>query len=215
MKTLQFKLLISEKDIDHAISSRDFGSMKNKDGTIDYTNLNKFLKTVDIPINPVSMEQVHGERIGVVNDNKLALIENVDGLITNKKNIALCVFTADCLPILFFDKNKKIIAIVHAGRKGLLKGVIENMLKKLKEQFLSNLLDIIVGIGPGIEKKCYQVDGQFIDIRKIAIELLLNNGIKKENIENLDICTKCNKDLFYSYRGENNNNRFVSVISMS
>ncbi|HVF69218.1 MAG TPA: polyphenol oxidase family protein [Xanthomonadales bacterium] len=214
MQAYKFKSLTQQKDITHGISTREFGSVKKEDSSINMANLENFLTNLNLPPQGICMEQVHSTNVSEVENNDRFLIPNSDGLITNQKNIPLCVVTADCLPILFFDYEKKIIGVGHGGRKGLLAGIIKNVVEKFKKDYNSDPANIIVGIGPGIEKKCYEVDGQLMDLRKMAHEMLLEEGVRVENIEDLDMCTKCNKDLFYSYRGGDNLQRFVTVISL-
>lgn len=213
MKVVKFKKLENQKNIIHGISMKEFGSMKNTDNTINRKNLESFLANLSLPKIGICMEQVHGGNVAVVSDKNKLLIENTDGLVTDKKNIPLCVLTADCLPLLFFDIKKEVIGIAHGGRKGLKLGIVENVVKEFIQQFGSDPRDIIVGMGPGIEKNCYEVEGAFMDIRKMTINSLLASGVLMENIESLDICTKDSSD-FYSYRNGDDTNRFVSVISL-
>lgn len=215
MKIFQFNNLLAYKNIKQGVSTREFGSMKNEDGSSKKEDLNVFLKELNISSSAITMGQVHGSNVIEIKDINVSRVENTDGMITAAKNTPLTVLTADCLPIVFYDPKKQIIGIVHGGRKGLYAGIIENTIDKLKSEFNSDPKNIIVGIGPGIEKKCYEVDSEFIDIRKIAHNALVKIGIKEENIEDMDICTKCNMDKFYSYRGGDLNSRFASVISLN
>lgn len=214
MKIYQFQNLQKYNGVVNGISTRDFDSMKKDDGKIDRENLGELLEVLKLSGAIVCMGQVHSADVAIVGNSYQMLIENTDGLITDKKNISLCVMTADCLPIMFLDVKKDIIGVAHAGRIGLEKGIIKNILQKFKEDFGSDTSDIKVGVGPGIEKKCYEINGEFVDIRKTANELLKKEGILEDNIENLDICTKCNKNDFYSYRGGDEALRFASVISL-
>ncbi len=214
MNTYQFKSFSKHKNILHGISTIDFGSMKHEDGSVNRENLGKFLSFQKIPERGVCMGQIHGGDVVVVSDDKNLLIENTDGLITSQRNIPLCIMTADCLPILFFDQEKQAIGVAHAGRKGLSGGIIKNTIEKFKKEFRSDPKNIFVGIGPGIEEKCYEVDGKFTNIRKIANDQLLDLGISPENIENIDICTRCDEKEFYSFRRGDKNERFVSTISL-
>lgn len=69
----------------------------------------------------VTAQQIHGNRIAVLNrNNKEKEIKGVDGLVTKERNLFLLVFVADCLPILAFDPDKKIVGIAHAGWRGTL-----------------------------------------------------------------------------------------------
>ena len=157
-------------------------------------------------------------------------------MLTRTKQIPLAVLTADCLPILLYDPKKEVIGIVHAGYKGLLNQIIGNTVQRFISDFESNPADIIVGIGPGIETMCYEVGDEviekfektfpsfenifveqtgkkYLDLRGIAHQCLMQEGIPKEQIENIDVCTKCSED-FYSYRGGDVNGRFASIICL-
>lgn len=213
MDALNFKFFSEHKNIAHGISTRDFGSMKNADKSINRKNLGKFLSFMKIPESGICMGQIHGGKVVVVSDDKNLFIENTDGMVTSTKNIALCVMTADCLPILLFDPIRCVIGVAHGGRKGLLNEIIKNTIEKFKD-FQSDPKDIKVGIGPGIEEICYEVDGEFINIRKLANDQLQNEGVNSANIENINICTKCNESDFYSFRRGDKNERFVSAVSM-
>lgn len=214
MKILQFQSLLSEKNIQHGISTKAYGSIKNQDGSVNKVSLENFLNDLDLPMDKaVKMNQTHSGNIARVDVNDDDFPDGIDGFITDKKNIPLYVLTADCLPILFYDRKKQIIGIAHGGRKGLQKGIIGNMLNKFKSEFGSKTGNIIVGIGPGIEASCYEVDGEFLDLRKMAVKQLLEADIKQENIESIDLCTKCNNEEFYSYRNGDVYNRFATVIS--
>ncbi len=152
------------------------------------------------------------------------------------KNIPLAVLTADCLPILFYDPKKEAIGIAHAGYKGLLNHIIENTVACFASNFKSDPKDIVVGTGPSIERDCYEVGVDliekfqkefpgfenifaekekkyFLDLRTIAQQCLVKEGILRENIEFMDICTKCDPN-FYSYRGGDKEQRFASIISL-
>ncbi len=214
MHAFKFKLLLQYENISHGISTKDFGSMKKDDNSINKKNLTNFLSFMGMSKNGICMGQIHRGDVGVVSNNENLLIENTDGLVTTISNAPLCVLTADCLPILLYDPIKTAIGVAHAGRKGLLNGIVKNTIEKFKKNFQSDPKNIIVGVGPGIEQKCYEVEGEQVDIRKIANDQLAAEGINSENIENIDICTKCDENKFYSFRLGDVNERFVSVISM-
>ncbi len=214
MDIFKFKLLEKESDIKHGISTKAFGSMKKSDNSLSRKNIESFLEKLNMPKNAVCMHQVHGSRVGVVENSQVWQIQDVDGLITNKKNIPLCVVVADCLPLFFYDRKKEVIGIGHGGRRGIELGLVENMISKIRSEFGSSPADIVIGIGPGIEQECYEVDGVFMDLRKIVIDKLLLAGVEKGNIESMDMCTKDNPELFYSYRAGDVFKRFIGIISL-
>jgi copper oxidase (laccase) domain-containing protein len=214
MDVFKFKNLSIYKNLNHGISTRKFGSMKNEDKSANIPNLYSFLEYINMPKEFVCMKQAHQGDVANILSSEKSQIENCDGLITDKKHITLCIAAADCLPVLLYDPVNKVVGVAHAGRRGLDAGIIKNILEKFENDFNTDPKNVIVGVGPGIEKNCYEVDAEFLDLRKIANDQLLGNGVVKENIENLDICTKCNMDEFYSYRGGDKFDRFMSVISL-
>jgi YfiH family protein len=234
---ITFENFSNKAEIKHAISTKAFGSMKTSELKIDRNNLSKFCKEVGMNGPIVCMDQVHSGTVAVVKNSDETLIPNTDGMITNQKNLPLSVITADCLPILLYDPRQHAVGVAHAGYKGLLRDIIHATIAAMKKEFGTQPSDLLIGIGPGIEEPCYEVGEEVIDmfrakgfdeaskvwstqkektylsIRKIALQLLLQEGIRKENIEVSTLCTKCD-DKLYSYRGGDKTGRFASVISL-
>lgn len=150
---------------------------------------------------------------------------DIDGLITNESQVALVTQYADCTPLLFCDPVKKVIATSHAGWRGTVKQIGKVTVEKMVEEYGSNPKDIIAGIGPSIGKCCYEVDvpvitefskipflnkekiitpkgeGKYmLDLVEANRQILINSGIKPENIDVSDICTCCNADMLHSHR---------------
>ena len=110
--------------------------------------------------NLLLMHQTHSNKVIFVNNkNKNKKVLNCDAMITKLKGFALGVVTADCVPILLFDNNNKIIGCIHAGWKGAFKGVVENTIKKFRKVNSNN--KIYAGVGPCIGRKSYEVDLKF------------------------------------------------------
>jgi len=82
---------------------------------------------------------------------------DADGLVSNKCNQNLWVYTADCMPIFFADKRTRNVAALHCGRKGLEKKIIKNLVK-IFDDFGTSRDDLLVAIGPAISKEHYLVD---------------------------------------------------------
>ena len=162
---------------------------------------------------------------------------DVDGLITDKKNIAISTSHADCTPIFFYDPVKKVIGMAHAGWRGTIKNIAGIMVQKFVMDFNSNPKDIIAVIGPSLGQCCFEVDKdvaeiilstnkdyeKFMKIKGIKYHfdlwtinkyILLNEGLKEENIEISELCTKCNNDLFFSHRGQKGKRGLMSGIIM-
>ncbi len=177
----------------------------------------------------VYMNQIHGSNIQIVRKNSPRLIDNCDGLITNEKDLTLMVMVADCIPILFFDRTKNVIAAVHAGRNSTFLKIAQITALKMINEFDCKPLDIEVILGPSIQKCCYEVSielekiveesfggefksNRFIDLQGINKMLLKKIGIRDITISN--ICTKCSKKPYFSYRKNKNCGRFAGLISI-
>ncbi len=182
----------------------------------------------------VLMKQVHGSKIVIVDDGYIT--QECDGLITKRKDVVLFVNVADCLPILFFDPIKEVIAVAHAGRNGSFQNISGKMIKMFIESFHSDPKDIFVKIGPGINTCCYEVCaesydycdyvkenfgeefvyGKNINIHGINEKQLLYSGVLKENIFHEDICTMCCGDKkYFSFRCGDIEKRFAGIITLN
>ena len=141
-----------------------------------YKSLNCGIGSNDKKKNVIRNLKIVSNKIGVkkkiillhqLHSNKIFFIHKIskkkllgDGLITNIKNIAIGILTADCAPILFYDPKKNIIGAVHAGWKGAYKKIVKKMINNLKKRG-SNLNDILAVIGPCISQKSYEVQNDF------------------------------------------------------
>lgn len=155
-----------------------------------------------------------------------------DAVITNSPNIFLGILTADCLPIFAIDQKRKVIAAIHAGRQGTSLQITTKVLKKMKEDFGCSSKDFLVSLGPSIGPCCYEIDGEvfhpewklfstprglgkwMVDLAQINIAQTKSEGIKEEQISWINLCTRCQSDLFFSYRGEGRTGRQLSFIGM-
>jgi len=136
--------------------------------------------------NLIIPNQVHSNKIKIVDENSINKNITADGLITKSDKIVLGILTADCAPIFFFDSKKNIISAVHAGWRGAKNGVIKNTIKLMLECG-SKLNNIISCIGPCIGKESYKVNNDFF--RKFIIENSQNKKffLIKKNMMNFDL----------------------------
>ena len=192
--------------------------------------------------NLILLNQIHSNKFYFIDKNykfkKKKL--NGDALITNVKKIALGVLVADCVPILIYDKNLKIISAIHAGWKSVYKEIIKKVVKFLIKKG-SNTKNLVAVIGPSISEKSYEVQKDFKDkflkkdkqskfffkIRKNKTYFSLNKYVyyhlKKLGIKNLEIIKKNTfdpKNNFFSARRsiqnkENDYGRNISVIMIN
>lgn len=175
--------------------------------------------------NAVLSKQTHTDNIRIVTDNdrgkgivRKSDIEDTDGLVTNIKEIALVVFSADCTPILLYDKKRKVAAAVHSGWRGTVKGIAPKCVALMNKHFGSDPTDIVAAAGPSIGPCCFEIGadivGEFeekyvtpknngkymVDLWVKNRDMLMASGLRAENIDFCNICTVCESDKYYSYR---------------
>lgn len=191
------------------------GNMSFKFGDFQEVSNNRenFFKKIGIDARAIAeVKQVHGNKVVLIEDTVNP--ETVaDGMITNKAGIFLVVKVADCIPISFYDEKHKAIGLVHAGRKGLEKGIIKATVTKMKKDFHTDPKDLTVKLGPSIGPCCYKKD-----IWQEAQNQLTENGILKENIENPNICTYESKEYFSHRQIEDSKDkeaRFVTILGLN
>lgn len=182
--------------------------------------------------NTVLSDQTHTANVRVVTEADVGKglfrerdYTDIDGLVTNGKGVILVTQYADCTPLAFYDPVKKVVAASHAGWRGTVSLIAKNTVDTMVREFGSKREDILCGIGPNIDRCCYEVDDPVIDeIRKLEFldfdtcfsdkgrgkymldlkevnrQILVYSGILPENIDTADLCTCCNSDIFHSHR---------------
>lgn len=165
-------------------------------------------------------------------DINLDEYSKTDGIVTNKTNLVLSTTNADCILLLFFDPVTKTIANVHSGWRGTLQRISVKTVEKMIKEFDCEPKNIICCICPSIRKCHFEVDTdvkelfskefedlQIFDNKDIMEKqkdkekwnidtvlinkiILMNAGLKKENIIDSGICSVCNKELIHSFRAE-------------
>lgn len=165
-------------------------------------------------------------------------IRSVDGLYTMERDLLLASLYADCVPLFFYVPSKQMIGLAHAGWKGTVAEIGPKMIRTFIEKEKAELADIRVAIGPSISQQAYEVnrmviekvevvlpkqldkvaikkaeDRYLLDLKEVNKQLLLAAGLKEEQILMSNYCTSSDKDLFYSYRrDEQTTGRMMSYI---
>lgn len=208
------------------------------DSTIEENRLKLAQETGFLPESFSFLKQMHSNKCYIAKNVQCALKRHQgDATATKAKGIMLTVHTADCMPVLFFDRKKKNIAIAHAGWQGALKGIIQNTVDSMQE-LGSTVENIEIVIGPCIKQQSYEVGPEFYEqfiskdiqykkffakskkdthymfnLPQFVINILNNIGIEK--IFYLDQDTYNSKNWF-SYREDthkNNKKRSGHIIS--
>ena len=181
----------------------------------------------------VLTNQVHDIKVAVIDEkdkgkgfSKKSDLIGIDGLLTISPGVTIVTFHADCVPIFLFEPNIRAAAILHSGWRGTLENIASNALAAMRDIPGFNADRLVAAIGPSIDSCCFEVDEDIyrlfknkfdnvelytrvndgkwkIDLKEIIKLELLSEGLQKDNIHNCGICTKCRKDLFFSYRGDN------------
>ncbi len=177
----------------------------------------------------LSVKQVHGTDALVV-DRPLAESDQFEGgwdaLVTDQPGVTVAVRTADCVPVLVHDPQRRVVAAIHAGWRGAVAGIVTKTITLMVARFGSDVTDLRVSIGPSAGPCCYEVDrpvleqlpGALTDWRRVVhdhrgdkarldLKQLIRRqverlGIDASNVSAVNLCTICHDDLFYSYRRE-------------
>ena len=173
---IKSKKLSRFREIEHSFFSRLGGksdgvykSLNCGAGSFDNKkNISKNLAFVEKKIKSglgkiILLNQIHSNKFYYIDKTSNLNLKKFtgDALITSKPNTPIAVLTADCAPILLFDKKHKIIAAIHAGWKGALKGIVKKVIKFMIKKG-SSANDITAVIGPCISLKNYEVKQDFI-----------------------------------------------------
>jgi hypothetical protein len=168
--------------------------------------------------------------------------QKADAILTDRQDVTLFMRFADCVPIFLYDPVKKVVGLVHAGWLGTVQRVTAAAVQAMQVCYGSRPQNILAGIGPSIAAHHYEVGPDVTDQVKAAFGadaaglLLSPNGVSSEDRQLLDlwaanrlvlenagvrrvelagICTACNLEDWYSYRGEKGQTgRFGALIAL-
>jgi YfiH family protein len=180
---------------------------------------------------------LHGSAVGRIENSAFLplpdgsrLVERVDALITATPGQGLLITAADCLQILLFDPLTPAIGLVHAGWRGLAGGVIPATLRSMAGAYGSRPSALLAGIGPGLGPCCAEftnphvelpagftryITGRYVDLWSAAADQLQEAGVERRSIECLSLCTRCNRDQFFSHRGDQGRTgRFAAIVAL-
>lgn len=175
----------------------------------------------------VIVRQVHGTN--VLAASSATPSSEADALVSDRDDVALAILVADCVPLLFVDESSKHFAVVHAGWRGLRRGVINEALRQFE-----NVTSLHVFLGPAISREAYQVgpevaqhfhdvpgalvadrgDRSRLDLRRVATHQLTRAGVHDEFIEWSEQVTD-GGDIFFSDRAARPCGRFALVAKRS
>lgn len=195
-----------------------------------------------VPEDMVMTDQVHGDKIMKVGeqDRGTGLFKQIktkgDAFITDRRNVALTVFTADCTPILLYDPIRHAIGAVHSGWRGTAKDIVGKTVAQMGVEYGCKPGNIYAVIGPCISACCFETQGDVpdamrkllgddaecaiirtgdrhhVDLKLINKLLLEKAGVNK--IEIIKNCTACETDMFWSHRRMNLERGSLAAVIM-
>lgn len=175
------------------------------------------------------LRQVHGTRVATVTADtpRGRVLPDADAAVTTEPGRPLAVLTADCLPVLL--AGPRVVAVAHAGRAGLLAGVLENTVAAcVRAGDAADELRAV--IGPAIHPCCYEVPLSMqrevarthpdavarttwatpaLDLPGVARRLLADSGVA---VQVVPTCTRCHADAWFSHRADPGAGRQAGVV---
>lgn len=229
-------LLSTQRFIDGGKSSGNFENfnlaLHVNDGKDRVFENRKMLKlNYDLPSEPVWINQTHSSIC--VDATSIKTIVEADASYSSKEGVVCGILTADCLPVFVSKKDGTMVGIAHAGWKGLVSGVIENLVNS----FNSDGEDLVVHLGPAISKNSFEVGEEvkslylsknvdfkrsfsiknnknYLDLYNAA--RLVLEGLQIKSISGGNRCTFEESSDFFSYRRDGvNSGRMAHLIWMT
>lgn len=186
----------------------------SSDDNPDRVRVNRERLCAHVGVDAVAtIGQVHGAT--VIEAQQPGLSAPGDVLVTTDPDLALAVTTADCLGVVLWDHRRTVVAVAHAGWRGVLAGAIENALQSIRSHSPNGIYRAV--IGPGIRQCCFEVGEEvarrfptdavraasprpYLDLARVVRRRLLAGGIAADSILDASACTCCSRDLFFSHR---------------
>lgn len=191
----------------------------------------------ELPSELYTLRQVHGDRIIALAEplpEKKNRFTQGDALVASLPGVFVGVRTADCLPVLLADPVSGAVAAVHCGWRSLAAEITAKAVGALLEVTGTDPGNLIAALGPAIGLCCYEVGEDvrkafmiipgvglstehrngsiYASLKDAAASQLMAVGVGKDNIDTLDQCTSCDRDILYSFRGERTDKRMMSFI---
>ena len=215
------------------LSSMNLGFSRGDERARVLENYRRMGTALSLPLERmVRSSQSHTTNVRVVTEEdggsgivKPLRYEDVDGLITNVRNLPLVTVYADCVPLYFVDPVHEAIGLSHSGWRGTVNRMGEVTLKAMEKAYGTRTSEVLACIGPSICRDCYEVGpdvaeefraafgsgaemlleekpgGKFqLDLWEANRQILLDAGVREAHLAVTDICTCCNPELLFSHR---------------
>lgn len=196
---------------------------------------NRAMLAAELGLEPAAVvfaDQVHSADVHVLPATGPVPVVTADALVTDRRDVALAIMVADCLPVLLVDAAAGVIGAAHAGRPGLLAGVLEATVEAM-QGLGARPERLTASIGPSVCGGCYEVPAAMreagaallpaaaattrwgtpsLDLRAGAVQALGRRGVPAGSIETAHPCTVEDED-YFSYRRQGRTGRFAGIIA--
>jgi hypothetical protein len=188
----------------------------------------------------VPLSQIHSDTCHIIEEFRPASEPPLRGDALISAGLPVAVRVADCFPVLLADPFSGCVAAVHSGWRGTLAGILAKTIRGMSDRFGTKPSRLLVALGPAIRSCCYEVGSDlaasfsrvypdvpllrshavhpaksFLDLRAALGSQLEALKVPASQVFDLDVCTACRTDIFYSYRREGENaGRLMAVIGM-
>jgi YfiH family protein len=188
---------------------------------------------------PLFLRQIHSDMLHIVHSIPEDVLSG-DALVTDEPGMLLVIKTADCLPVLVVDPEKKVVAAVHCGWKSTSQSLVQKVVKSMEEHFRCDPSSLLAALGPCIGKDCYEVGEDVrkrfqerglkenvflphpLHVGKYYLDLRLSNkqqleeaGVLGSKIAKVDLCSHCEENLYSYRRSPQIAGRMLSFIGLS
>lgn len=172
--------------------------------------------------------------------DEVRVVPDTDGLITDRRGLALVVTAADCVPVFLYDPVRRIIGVAHAGWRGTAAGTAAATVRAMADRFGCDPADVCAAVGPSIGPCCYEVDDAVAGpVRRYygdRAEALLRRADREgrymldlwtanrfdlesagvRHIYPAEVCTACQRDRLFSHRAEGGTaGRGAAIIALT
>ena len=156
--------MAAEGNLAHGFSTVALGSMgltHAADPDLVAESRRKFARSLNLePQSLTVVGAVHGSDVARV-DQPVALVKEVDAIVTDRPGVALFAVFADCYPLIVYDPTNGALGLAHAGWRGTEARIARKVVAVLEREYGSVASELSVGIGPGICGGCYEVGPEF------------------------------------------------------
>ncbi len=132
-------------------------------------NRRELAAAAGLPVEALAFaEQVHGRGVAVVRARTAAVVPGVDALVTGTPGLGLVVLSADCLGVLLADPVARVVAAAHAGRQGLVDGVLQETVRVMAA-LGATAAGTTAALGPAACGRCYELPAALADQVEAAV----------------------------------------------